>query len=162
MSSLMRYDPFREMMSLRRAMDRLFDSALFSTGWDLEADSGLGLSLDVVEHEDEYLVKASLPGVKLEDVELTFMDNTLTIKGEIKAEEESKEHRYHLRERRYGSFQRSVTLPSGIDADKIEADYDAGVLTVHLPKLEEVKPKRITIGGSRQPVIEAKTSNGNK
>lgn len=161
MTSLTRYDPFREMMSLRRTMDRLFDSALFGTDWAWRPETAAGLSLDIVENEDEYLVKASLPGVQLEDIELTFTDNTLSIKGEIKAEEETDHQRYHLRERRYGAFRRSVTLPSGIDAEQIEASYDAGVLTVHLPKVEEVKPKRIAIGEvSRQPVIEAKTKNG--
>jgi HSP20 family protein len=163
MSSLARFDPFREMMTLRSAMDRLFDSAYLSPGsvWQgaLEPD----LALDVAETENAYIVKASIPGINPNDLELTFVENTLNLKGEVKEEQESENSRYHLRERRYGVFSRSVSLPSGINTDKIRASYDAGILTIHLPKVEEVKPKRINIGsGERQRVIEAKTGNGNK
>lgn len=162
MASLTRFDPFREMMTLRNAMDRLFDNAFLNPNFVWQGFSGSELALDVAENENEYVVKASIPGIKLEDIELTFNDNTLTIKGEYKEEKESEGTRYHLRERRQGSFTRSVALPSGIDSDHIEASYDAGVLTIHLPKLDEVKPKRITISsGERQQMIEAKT-NGSK
>jgi HSP20 family protein len=158
---LTRYDPFRELLSIRNTMDRLFESALSGTSiwqpvsWDL--------ALDVVETEDEYTVKASLPGINPDDLEITYTNNTLTIKGEVREEKESEGARYHLRERRYGSFARSITLPAGVEADKIEASYEAGVLKLRLPKAEEVKPKRIAIkAGDGRKVIEAEVSKPSK
>jgi HSP20 family protein len=149
---LTRWDPFQEMITLRNAVDRLFDSAYGSspTGQPVT----WGLALDVIEQEDEFLVKASIPGINPDDLEITFTDNVLTIKGETKAEEEVKEANYHLRERRYGSFARSISLGSRITTEKIQANYENGVLTLHLPKAEEVKPKRIAIKPSK--MIEAK------
>jgi HSP20 family protein len=165
MNSPTRFDPFREMMTLRSAMDRLFDSAFLSPSSVWQGTAFQELALDVVETEDEYVVKASIPGINPDDLELTFAENTLTLKGEVKAEEEKEGTRYHLRERRTGTFTRSITLPSGIKADEIEANYEAGMLNIHLPKVEEVKPKRIAVSGTsgqRQHVIEAKTGNGSK
>lgn len=154
---LTRWDPFREIMSIRNTMDRLFDSVLSGTTltwqptvWDL--------ALDVAENEDEYVVKASIPGINPDDLEITFSNNTLTIKGEVKEDKELEQAHYHLRERRYGSFARSVTLPAGIEADKIEAIYEAGVLKLRLPKAEEVRPKKIAIKTEKPKVIEAKAS----
>jgi len=135
-------------------MDRVADQdlALAPNSWKSFKWS---VALDVVESEDEYLVKASLPGINPEDLEITFEDNRLTIKGESKEEEEVDEARFHLRERRFGSFTRSIKLPSGIESEKIEANYDKGVLKLHLPKVEEVKPKKITIKTSTPEVIDA-------
>ena len=144
MDTLSRWDPFREMWTLRNAMDRLFDNALTGSA-DWPQSENWNLSLDVAETENEYLVKASLPGINPDDLDITFVDNTLTIKGEVKSEEETDNVRYHLRERRNGNFSRSMTLPSGIKANDIHANYDAGILTLHLPKAEEVKPKRIPV-----------------
>ncbi|MCX8062606.1 MAG: Hsp20/alpha crystallin family protein [Anaerolineales bacterium] len=157
MFQIMRRDPFRELMSIRSMMDRLFDSAF--AGWDLETTFDWELPLDVVENDDEYVVKASLPGINPDDLEITYSGNTLTIKGEIKSEEESKKGRYHLRERRYGSFCRSITLPSTVKADGIEASYEAGVLKLHLPKAEEAKPKRIAVKSEATKMIEGKVSD---
>ena len=149
-----RWDPFREMMVLRNSMDNVVDRelSLAPTFWKSFKWS---VALDVVESEDEYLVKASLPGIDPDDLEIAFHDNRLTIKGEVNEEEELDEAQYHLRERRYGTFTRSIKLPSGIESDKIEANYDKGVLKLHLPKVEEVKPKKITIKTSSPKVIEA-------
>ena len=148
---LARRDPFRDMLSLRRTMDDLFDSAI--VGW--QGPSNWDLALDVSENEDEYTVKASIPGVKPEDLDITYNNNTLTIKGETKAEEEKEGEQFHIRERRYGSFSRSVVLPSRVNADEISADYQDGVLKVHLPKSEEAKPRRISVeGGEQKKVIE--------
>ena len=159
MNNLIRRDPFREMMSLRSTMDLLFDSAFFGTPWDWQPLSG-EMALDVAETENEFLVKASLPGINADDLEITFSGKTLTIKGEYKAEDEKEGTHYHLRERRYGSFSRSVSLPTPIEADAIEAKYESGVLTLHLPKTEEVKPKRITVQRVETPrVIEGKASD---
>jgi len=153
-----RWDPFREMMVLRNSMDRVVDRelALAPSGWK---SFNWSVALDVVETEDEYLVKASLPGINPEDLEITFDDNRLTLKGEVKEENEVDENHYHLRERRYGSFSRSIKMPSGIESDKIEANYDKGVLELHLPKVEEVKPKKIAITTSSSKVIDAESAD---
>ena len=149
-----RYDPFREMLAVRNTMERLLDSAV--TGSSTVQAATLGLALDVAERENEYVVKASLPGVDLNDLEITYTNNTLTIKGEVREEQELEEATYHLRERSYGSFARSITLPAGVESDKIEANYEAGVLTLRLPKAEEIKPKKIAIkAGEGHKVIEA-------
>jgi len=144
------------MLSMRRAMDRLFDRALEPSWsetpvWDL--------ALDVVENKDEFLVKASLPGINPDDLEITFTDNVLTIKGETKEDKEVKEEQYHLRERRQGIFSRSISLPNRVKADAIEAGYDAGVLTLKLPKVEEVKPKRLAIKVDGMKMIEGKSKD---
>ena len=159
MDNLIRRDPFRELMSLRSVMDRMFDNAFFGEPSEWRSLTG-DLALDVAENEEEFLVKASLPGINPDDLDITFSGKTLTIKGEYKAEEEKEDVHYHLRERRYGSFSRSLSLPTPIDADEIEAKYEAGVLTLHLPKTEEAKPKRIAVGVSEQPqMIEGKVSD---
>jgi HSP20 family protein len=155
---LTRWDPFREMITMRRAMDRLIENS-FSD--DMEQTPEWGLALDVVEDEDRYLVKASVPGIQPDDLEITYAKGMLTIKGETKDESERSQGQYHLRERRFGSFSRSISLPSHIKAEEIQADYKDGVLTLALPKAEEVKPKRIPIGsGEGQKVIEGHTKNG--
>lgn len=157
MNSLIRWDPFRDMMIMRRSMDRLLES-FFGESSEWNEPVTWGVALDLVEKPDEFIVKASLPGVKPEDVEVTYSENTLTIKGETRQEEEKEDTHYHLRERRYGSFSRTITLPRGVKADAIEASYDAGVLTLHLPKSEEIKPKRIAIHSTESPrMIEGKT-----
>ncbi|UCH60054.1 MAG: Hsp20/alpha crystallin family protein [Anaerolineales bacterium] len=157
--SLIRRDPFREMMSLRSMMDRLFDDAFFRTRWDWEPESGQ-LSLDVSESEGEYTVKASIPGINPNDLDITFTGKTLTIKGEYKEEETKEGVQYHVRERRYGSFSRSVTLPTTVESDNIEARYEAGVLTLRLPKTEEVKPKRISVRSIEAPqMIEGRAKD---
>jgi len=156
---LTRWDPFREMLSIRNTMDRMFDSALAGSP-DRWQPMAWDLALDVVESKDEFVVKASVPGINPDDLEITFNNNTLTIRGEIKDEKEVEEAQYHLRERRYGSFARSLTLPAGIETSKIEANFEAGVLKLRLPKAEEIKPKKIAIhtkGESK--VIEAKATN---
>ena len=115
------WDPFREMMVLRNSMDRVVDRdlALAPNTWK---SFNWSVALDVVESEDEYLVKVSLPGINPEDLEITFDNNRLTLKGEVKEESEVDETHYHLRERRFGSFTRSIKMPSGIERDKIDAN----------------------------------------
>jgi HSP20 family protein len=105
----------------------------------------LGLPLDVSENEDGFVVKASVPGINPDDVEITFEEDVLTIKGEVAEESEVEEVNYHLRERRSGSFGRSIRFPVDVDAEAVEATYENGVLTLNVPKVEEVKPKRIEI-----------------
>jgi HSP20 family protein len=131
---------------MRQMLDRFFedDFARFPSLWERRSDT-MSLALDVAEKDDAFIVKASVPGVPAEDVEVTLTDNVLTIKGEMKADKEINEENYHLRERRFGSFMRSVTLPTAVDADKIEAVNENGVLTLTLPKAEAVKPKKIEV-----------------
>lgn len=151
---LTRWDPLREMMVVRKSMDR--DLSLAPTSWK---SFNWSVALDVAESDDDYIVKASLPGINPDDLEITFSDNRLTIKGELKEDKEFDEAHYHLRERRYGSFTRSIKLPSGIESDKIEAKYESGVLKLHLPKVEDVKPKKITVKTTSPQVIEAKATD---
>ena len=148
--ALERWDPFADVVSLRDAMDRLLQSSFVRPGGGLIGTAGGTLPLDVAETENEFIVTASLPGVKPEEVEMAVQGNTLTLRGETKAEEERSGARWHVRERRFGSFARSITLPTAVNADACEARYENGVLTVTLPKAEAAKPKRISIGGASQ------------
>ena len=145
MTRIVRWNPFREMTALQNSVDRVFEGNLLypSSNWMNLED--WGLALDIAESEDEFIVKASLPGINPDDLDITQNAKTLTIKGEMKEEKEDKSKRYHLRERRYGSFSRTISLPSYVKTDAIDAEYDAGVLTIRLPKSEEAKPKQITI-----------------
>ena len=149
MSTLTRYEPLREMVNLSRAMDRMFDRFVSESPLEMptlwQRGDGYSLAVDVMEQEDKFLVKASVPGIQPEDIEVTFNDNVLTIKGETSEEREEKEENYHLRERHYGSFVRRVAMPTNINANAIEATNENGVLTLTLPKAEEVKPKRIEV-----------------
>ena len=154
---LTRWDPFQEMLNLRRTVDRLFDNA--SQDHDWAQSTPWGLAVDVVENKDDFIVKASVPGINPDDLDISYVDDTLTIKGEVKSENEVKEDQYHLRERRYGTFSRSITLPTKIKGDAIEASYQNGVISLRLPKAEEVKPKRIAIKVGDQKMIEGKVKS---
>ena len=147
MSKLVRWDPVREMLSLRDSMDRFLEEPFFQNPrlWERSMMTEWNLALDVAEEDDAYVVTASLPGIAPEDVEITLTDNVLTIQGEISKDEEIDEQKYHIRERRFGRFVRSVTLPNAVAADQVEAVSENGVLKLTLPKTEEVKPKRIEI-----------------
>jgi HSP20 family protein len=153
---LTRWDPFQEMLNLRRTVDRLFDNV--GTDHDWAQPTAWGLAMDVVENKDDFIVKASVPGINPEDLDISYSDDTLTIKGEVKSDNEVKENQYHLRERRYGAFSRSISLPTKINGDAIEASYQNGVVSLRLPKTEQVKPKRIPIkiGDGHQKMIESK------
>jgi HSP20 family protein len=155
---LTRWDPFQDMLKLRNADDRMVED-FYSGERGLTRASTWGLALDVAENEDEFIVKASLPGIEADDIEITYTENTLTIKGEVEHDKEINESQYHMRERRYGTFVRSITLPSKVKTEAIEANYEDGVLTVHMPKTEEVKPKRIAIKASSPQVIEGKIAS---
>lgn len=144
MSNLIRWEPAREMMTLREAMDRLFDDAFTrplsfaGNGWSMPA-------VDMYQTDNEVVVKVALPGIKAEEVQINVTGEMLTIKGEVKQKEEVKEKAYHIHEQRWGAFERSLALPTQVVADKAKADFENGVLTITLPKAEEVKPKSITI-----------------
>jgi len=143
MSNLTRWEPMREMMTLREAMDRLFDDAFTRP---LSINGGFTApAIDMYQTDDEVVVKATLPGLKAEDVDISVTGDTLTLRGEYKQENEQKEARYQIREQRYGSFERSLLLPTDVKADKAVADFEDGVLTIRIPIAEEVKPKAISI-----------------
>jgi len=143
MSNLTRWEPVREMMTLREAMDRLFDDA-FTHPVSLSGDSGLP-AIDLYQTADDVVVKAALPGLKAEDVQISITADVLTLRGEYRQEDEQKDATYHIREHRLGIFERSVMLPTDVQADKSKADFENGVLTITLPKAEAVKPRTITI-----------------
>jgi HSP20 family protein len=144
MSNLIRWEPAREMMTLREAMDRLFDDeftrplSLGGNNWSIPA-------VDMYQTDNEVVVKVALPGIKADEVQLNVTGEVLTIKGETKQENETKEKAYHIREQRWGTFERSLVLPTEVVADKAKADFENGILTITLPKAEEVKPKTINI-----------------
>jgi len=146
MAELMRWDPFREVVSLREAMDRLLDEA-FTRPLSLSLGESLAWmpQIDMYQTEDEVVVKATVPGVKPEDLHITVTGDVLTIRGEVKQEEEIKDAAYHIRERRYGTFSRSLPLPVPVLTDKAKAEFENGVLTLTLPKAEEVRPKTIEV-----------------
>lgn len=146
MSNLTRWEPIREMVTLREAMDHLFDDAFtrpfgLTDGWHT---SGMP-AIDMYQTDNEVVVKASLPGIKADDVQINMTGDVLTIKGEMKQTDESKAKNYHIREQRWGAFERTVQLPIAIVSDKAKAEFENGILTVTLPKAEEVKPRLITI-----------------
>src|SRR6266511_1111109 len=147
MTNLTRWEPTREMMTLREAMDRLFDDA-FTRPFSLMREGGSNWTspaIDLYQTNDAVVVKAALPGIKADEVQLNVSGDVLTIKGETKHEEEKKDKSWHIREHRWGSFERSVQLPTGVISDKAKADFDNGILTITLPKSAEAKPKTITV-----------------
>lgn len=156
MTRIVRWDPFRDMLAVRTQMDRIMDEWLKESNGTENSENGqrtMRLPLDVSENENNFVVKASVPGINPEDLEINFNDNMLTIQGETKEERVNENERYHLRERRFGRFVRSMTLPVAVNADAIDAQYDNGVLTLTLPKAEETKPRKINVR-SAQPLVE--------
>ena len=150
MANITRYDPFPEMLSLRQAMDRLFEDSFVSPlSWRTIANEGtITPPVDVHETPDELVVTAALPGMRADDVEITMTGQTLTIRGEFKADETVTRDQYLVRERRSGSFSRTLQLPVRVQGDRAEATFIDGVLTLRIPKAEEVKPRQIQITGA--------------
>ena len=145
--SLMRWRPRHDLFTVRNEMNRLFDN--FFTGWP-EPRKGLlegewTPSIDVAETEDEITLTAELPGINQKEVDIAIADDVLTLKGEKKEENEVKEKNYHRIERSYGSFQRSVRLPTEVKTEEAKAAYKDGILTITIPKAEKTKPKQIKI-----------------
>jgi HSP20 family protein len=138
------WDPFREMVSLRDELDRLFDS-VFGRFPRERGETYWAPPLDIEETEDAIVVRAELPGMNKEDIKVSLSGDTLTIAGERKQESEKKGKTYFRVERAYGKFQRTVTLPAEVEGDKAKASYKAGVLELVLPKSEKSKAKEITI-----------------
>ena len=146
MSNLIRWEPMREMVTLRDAMDRLFDEA-FTRPWGL-ADGGRGPGMpavDMYQTDDEVVVKLAVPGMTAEDIQISVTGDMLTVKGESQEKNDVKEKAYHIREQRWGTFERSIGLPTAVVSDKAQAEFENGILTITLPKAEDVKPKTITV-----------------
>jgi len=143
MSNLIRWEPMREMMTLREAMDRLFDDAF--THPINNVNTWGAPAIDLYQTEKNVVVKAALPGLKADDVQIAVTGEVLTLKGEFKQAEEVKEATYHVKEQRYGSFERSVMLPTEVQTEKAKADFENGILTITLPKADQVLPKTITV-----------------
>jgi HSP20 family protein len=150
MADLVRWEPFRDMMTLRDAMSQLFQDTMVRKSpfgaWPFaRSEDASTPAVDMYEIEGEVMVKASLPGLKPEEVEITITGNALEIRGETKEETEEKRGDYYYKERSYGTFQRSLTLPVEIKAGEAEATFENGVLTLKMPKAEQAKAKQIKI-----------------
>ncbi|HEY5638500.1 MAG TPA: Hsp20/alpha crystallin family protein [Dehalococcoidia bacterium] len=158
MTRLVRWDPFSEFHGLRRAMDRLFDDFTPATEWQREGPE-LTFPVDVSESDTDVTVRATLPGVKPEDVELTVSDGILTIRGETRHEETTEKENYHRREIRYGAFSRSVPLPAHVNDAEAEAEFTDGILQVRLPKADEARPKSIKVKGATGELATAGTNS---
>ncbi len=131
------------MMTLREAMERLFDDAFthpITTGTFSTMPT-----IDLLQNENDVILKAALPGLSKDDIQISVTDNLLTLRGEFKEESEEEGTSYHIREQRHGSFERSIRLPADVEVDKAKADFENGILKVILPKAEKVKPKTIAI-----------------
>ena len=146
--ALVRWRPFRDLVSIQDEMNRLFNDFFgrVPSRFDTElSQSEWSPSVDISETKDEIMVKAEMPGMKKDDIKITLQDNVLTLRGERKQEKEEKENNFYRIERYYGSFARSFNLPTVVQADRIKASYKDGILSITLPKAEEVKPKQIPI-----------------
>lgn len=146
-----RWDPFRELRSMREAMDRLFRDS-----WGRPFDSRLpesagDIPVDVAEKENEFVVRATIPGVRPEDIQVNVQGERLTLRAESQNEQERKDERYVVRERYATSFYRTLTLPSPVNTDQADARYDQGVLTLTLPKAQAEKSSQIKVHGGEQP-----------
>jgi HSP20 family protein len=142
---LVRWEPLRDLVTLREAMDRLFAESFVRPSTAYAAFGMEGPAVDIYQTKDEIVVKAAIPGVKPEDIDISVTGDVLTIKGKLEEEEKIEEANYLRQERRYGEFHREFSLPTQVSADKAKAEFEHGVLTLHLPKAEEVKPKSIKV-----------------
>ena len=142
MRTLIRWNPFSEMAPMRRAMDRMFDEVWTPTIWHERRHA---FPVDLSETDDAVVAKAALPGVNPEEVDVSVNDDFLTIKGETKQEMKDEREQYLHRELTYGAFSRTVQLPASVDHEKATAEYEGGVLTVTLPKLEGQRARTIKV-----------------
>ena len=157
MANITRFDPLGEMVSLRSAMDRLFEDSFVSplTWRTISNGGGIAPPVDIHETADEIVVSASLPGMKPEDVDITITGQNLTLRGEFTADDEVSKDQYLYRERRFGAFNRSIQLPVRVQGERADASFINGVLTLRIPKAEEVKPRQIRINAGTGDAGEA-------
>jgi HSP20 family protein len=144
--NIVRFDPFREMAVLHDRVNRVFGDLQRRYDDDVVARGAWVPPVDIFENEqDELVLKAELPDLKREDIDIRVENNTLTLSGQKKSEAEVNEDRYHRIERAFGHFSRTFTLPNTVDTGKIAAEYKNGVLTIRLPKREDARPKQIQV-----------------
>jgi len=154
--SMSRWDPLNEALSLRDAVNQLFEESFVNPA-RMSAGSALNMPLDVSETEDAFIIEAVVPGVRSEDLEITLQDNVLAISAETRQQQQSeKKANYHRLERRYGRVSRAISLPTPVKADAVQASLENGILRLEVPKAEEVRPRRITIntGGSQNQTVD--------
>ncbi len=156
MTTLVRLDHFHELSGLRRAMDILEDFAPTRI-WRNAEPAGLGFPVDLFETDDHVIVKAVLPGIKPDEVDIAVTEGVLTIKGEAQHEQKTERENYYRQEFRYGAFSRSIALPTRVNDEQAEADFENGILTIRLPKAEEVRPKQIKVKAA--PELVSASSN---
>jgi HSP20 family protein len=159
MTVLTRWEPFREFSTLQDRMNRLFRETQGNSQDESLTSSSFAPAVDVYEDEHNVTLKIEVPGIDEKDIDVRVENNTLTVHGERKIEKEEKEENYRRVERQYGSFTRTFNLPATVDAEKVQADYDKGVLKITLPKKAEAKPKQIKLNvgqSAGQKTIESK------
>jgi len=143
--SLIRWDPFDDLASLRESMDKLFEEFFTRRPDRIRAPVVWQPAIEAYETDGDVVVRAELPGIDPKQVEISVTEDTLTLKGEAKSEQEEKKRNYYRRELRYGSFVRSIALPSGVQGDKASASYKNGILEIRVPKSERAKPKTVKV-----------------
>ena len=143
--SIVRWEPFRDMMALREAMEGMVEEGLVRAPAPFAGWAPGGLAVDMYETDESVVIKTAIPGVDAEEISVSVTGDTLTIRAETKEDAAIQRENYLRRERRFGSCCRTVTLPGGLEAEEAEADYTDGVLTLTFPKAEEVKPKSIKV-----------------
>ena len=156
MTVLTRWEPFREFSTLQDRMNRLFRETQGNSQDEPLTSSSFAPAVDVYEDEHNVTLKIEVPGIDEKDIDVRIENNTLTVHGERKIEKEEKEENYRRVERQYGSFTRTFNLPTTVDAEKVQADYDKGVLKITLPKKAEAKPKQIKVNVGGEKMLEAK------
>ena len=155
--AVVRFEPFRELAALQNEMGRWMGQMMGGQTTSTENGTTWLPAVDVRETDKDLVLSFDLPGIKEDDIDVELDDNVLTVTGRREREEKESGDRFYRYERRFGTFTRSITLPTGVDENSISADYTNGVLEVHVPKPEEPKPKRIQVGKS-QDAIEGKSS----
>jgi len=157
MTVITRWAPFREISSLQERVNRLFHESYGPEGREESLTStGFAPPVDVYEDEHSVTLKIEVPGIDEKDIDVRIENNVLTVHGERKFEKEEKEENFRRVERQYGSFTRTFTLPTTVDAEKVSANYDKGILKIVLPKKAEAKPKQIKVNVGSEKTLEAK------
>jgi HSP20 family protein len=162
--SMDRWDPFRDMMTFREVMDRWLQQSISGTGQLIANMRPESIPVDLIEHDESFEIRAAVPGVKPDDVEVTVQGERLTIRAEVRTDEERREDNWLMREHRAGSLQRSVTLPSPVSSESAQARVENGVLTLILPKVQATQPHRISVAttppitSSDTPLVQTETA----
>lgn len=160
-----RWDPFRDMVAIREAMDRWLQQSISGTGQMLSNLRPDSIPIDLVEHDDAFEIRAALPGVKPEDIEVTVQGERITIRAEVRGGEERRGENWLMREHRYGQMQRTINLPTPVSSDSTQAHMENGVLSLRLPKLQGATARRIAVSTTRPTAAEGgrdDTAEGDK